>query len=364
MVKHCLLLVDDQAANIDVLQLMLGELGFEILAANSGAEALNCLAVRRPDLILLDLDLAGMDGFELVKRIQQDPQWADIPIICHSASDDRNVAACALKVGGVDFLARPFHKAELLARVRTQLKLKTTRDHLKRMAEYKDELLGTISHHLRNRLSGMEMSAQLLLDRAQSKDDPKLRLLAENIRTATVQTHAFIKSFLANAAADRGLAVQMKAVHFPKVAARVVARYEDLARGKDLVLRANLPEDGCVIQADAGALDQVLDNLLANAVKFSPPGREISVSLLKADAQVECRIQDQGPGFTAEDTARLYQRYVRLSARPTGGEPSTGLGLSIAWKLVRAMNGDLTCLSAPGQGATFVLRFAALPPTP
>ena len=363
LAADCLLVVDDQAANIVLLQRMLDRLGFEILPAANGDEALKWLALRRPDLILLDLPMPRMDGFETCKRIQQNPEWADIPIIFISAWDDKNAIARALEMGGVDYLTRPFHPSELLSRVRTQLMLKTTRDHLKQLAEDKEELLGMISHHLQNRLAGTEMSAQMLLARAQSKDDPKLRLLAENIRSATSQMHAFIKALLANAAADRGLAVQLEPVRLPEAAVRAISRYQEAARGKQLVLRARLPSNGFVIQADPGALDQVFDNLLSNAVKFSPPGREISIFLQRASSQVECHIQDQGPGFTAADTTRLYQRYARLSARPTGGEPSTGLGLSIARKLVHAMNGELTCLSEPGHGATFVLRFPTCPST-
>jgi len=361
MVADCLLVVDDQEANIQALQLMLGRLGFEILPAATGAEALQWLAVRRPDLILLDLLMPGMYGFAVCKQIQQNPDWADIPVIFLSESDDRNLIARALEMGGVDYLAKPFHKPELLSRVRTHLMLKTNRDHLKRLAEDQEELLGMISHHLQNRLSGMEMSAQLLLDRTKANDDPKVRLLAENIRGATSQMHAFIKALLANATADRGIAVKMEPVHFPEAAVRAIARCEQAARSKELVLRTNLSKDGILIQADPGALDQVFDNLLSNAVKFSPPGRVISVFMQQENAHAECHIQDQGPGFTPEDTTRLYQRYARLSARPTGGEPSTGLGLSIARKLVHAMNGELTCISAPHQGATFVLRFPASP---
>jgi two-component system sensor histidine kinase/response regulator len=342
---------------------MLGRLGFEILPAVTGAEALKWLAIRRPDLILLDLVMPGMDGLELCKRIQENPEWADIPIIFLSETEDKNVIARALEMGGVDHIPKPFYKQELLSRVRTHLMLKTTRDHLKQLAEEKEELLGMISHHLQNRLAGMEMSAQLLLDRTKSKDDPKVRLLAENIRSSTSQMHAFIKALLANANADRGIAVRIEPVHFSECALRALARYEEAARGKELMLRANIPCNGIVIPADPNALDQVFDNLLSNAVKFSPPGREILVSMHKSATQAECHIQDHGPGFTEQDMARLYQRYARLSARPTGGEPSTGLGLSIARKLVHAMNGELTCISAPGRGATFVLRFPFTPPT-
>jgi signal transduction histidine kinase len=101
----------------------------------------------------------------------------------------------------------------------------------------------------------------------------------------------------------------------------------------------------------------VLDNLISNAIKFSPPKKKVSAVLRRDCDHVECLIQDEGPGFTEADRARMFHRYARLSARPTGGEPSTGLGLSIAKKLVQAMNGGLICQSAPGQGTTFILRF-------
>lgn len=363
LVKDCLLVVDDQQSNIDILRGMFGRLGFEILSAANGQEALKLLATRRPDIILLDLLMPGMDGFEVCKRIQENPDWRDIPVIFLSTTDDKNEIARALEMGGVDYLTKPFHKPELLSRVRTHLMLKTTRDHLKQLAQDKEELLGMISHHLQNRLAAIEMSSQLLLDRAKSEDDSKNRLLAENIRTATVQMHAFIKSLLANANADRGVAVKIEPIPFCEATVRAIARYEDAARGKKLALRANLPSDGIVIRADVHALDQVFDNLISNAVKFSPPGGEILVSVRRNNGHAECHIRDQGPGFTEEDTARLYQRYTRLSARPTNGEPSTGLGLSIAKKLVHAMNGELTCISSPGKGATFVLRLPTHPST-
>jgi signal transduction histidine kinase len=108
--------------------------------------------------------------------------------------------------------------------------------------------------------------------------------------------------------------------------------------------------------ADFSALDQVLDNLISNALKFSPPGKQIFVSIRLAEKHVECIIHDEGPGFTAEDKIKMFRRYARLSARPTGGEPSTGLGLSIVRKLVLGMGGELSCDSVPENGATFTIR--------
>jgi two-component system, sensor histidine kinase and response regulator len=358
----CLLVVDDDQANIDGLRSMLGKLGFEILPATGGQQALERLAVRSPDLILLNLHLRGMDGFELCKRIQENQTCADIPIIFFSQSNDKGLLVRALESGGADYLAQPFDKAELLSRIRTHLMLKTARNHLEQLAREKEELLGMISHYLQNNLAGMNMSARLLLDRTQANGDPKLRLMAENICTSSHRMRMFIKALLANAAADRGFKVNLESVNFSDAASRCLRQYEDAAREKELVL-GNVPlHEGAVIHADPAALDQVLDNLISNAVKFSPPKKKIIVAMQRGPTHVECLIQDEGPGFSEADKARMFHRYARLSARPTGSEPSTGLGLSIAKKLVQAMNGELVCQSSPGQGATFILRFPINPP--
>jgi len=353
----CLLVVDDQEANIQVLGTMLSRLGFEILPATNSEQAFKRLSTRRPDLILLDLIMPGMDGFELCRRIQENPEWAEIPIIFLSAADDKNLIVRALESGGVDYITKPFNKLELISRVRTHLALKSTRDHLKRLAQDKEELIGIISHHLQNHLAGINMSAQLLVDRAQSLEDSNLRLLAENIRSSSSQARSFVRTFLANAAADHGLNLKLQTVNLAEAAGRAVAQYAEAAKAKDINLNANLPATGALVRADAAALEQVLDNLLSNAVKFSPSGREIRLTVRLGQRQVECEVRDQGPGFTEEDRRRMFQRYARLSARPTGGEPSTGLGLSIVKKLVEAMDGEVTCQSEPGKGTAFTLKF-------
>jgi two-component system sensor histidine kinase/response regulator len=116
-----------------------------------------------------------------------------------------------------------------------------------------------------------------------------------------------------------------------------------------------------MVFADASALNQIFDNLVSNALKFSPQGKKVSISVRSVNQHVECVIHDEGPGFTAEDKMRMFRRYGRLSARPTGGEPSTGLGLSIVRKLVQAIDGELACESEPGKGATFTIRLPRSP---
>jgi len=353
----CLLVVDDKESNIQVVGAALGKLGFEILPATGGLQAFQRLSVRRPDLILLDLLMPELDGFEVCRRIRENANWAEIPIIFLSSADDKGLIVRALESGGVDYITKPFNHAELVTRVRTHLALKRARDELKQLAEDRDELLGILTHDLKNHLGGIDMSAQLLRDRAETLADPKLRLMAENISHSSSQMLAFVKEFLANASADHGLSLKTESISLKNAAARVVKQHREAAKRKQLVFQTALEGDGAFVQADPAALNQVLDNLLSNAIKFSPPGKQVRVAVCPSGTRyVECQVQDQGPGFSEDDKNRMFRRYARLSARPTGGEPSTGLGLSIAKKLVLAMQGELACESTAGDGATFTFR--------
>ena len=351
-----ILVVDDQPANIQVVGTVLGKLGHEIIPASDGPTALKRLALRVPDLILLDLLMPGMDGCEVCRRLRENPDWQDIPVIFLSAADDKDLIVRALNAGGVDYITKPFSQAELVSRVRTQLALKNARDRLRQLAEDKDELLGILTHDLKNQLGGIEMSARLLRDRVTSAADARSTQLADNIFRSGVQLLAFVKEFLANAAADHGIEVRMAPLNFSAAAAATAQQYQEAARCKQLEIVTDFPANAFMVQADPRALDQVLDNLVSNAIKFSPAGKRVFIAVRSASGRAECVIRDEGPGFTTEDRARLFKRYARLSARPTGGEPSTGLGLSIARKLMAVMDGELICESVPGEGATFTVQ--------
>jgi two-component system sensor histidine kinase/response regulator len=263
----------------------------------------------------------------------------------------------ALEAGGVDYVTKPFNYAEMLSRVRTHLALKSARDQLKQLAEDKDELLGILAHDLKNHLGGVQMSASLLRDDLTRAANGKQQQLCANICHSTGQLLAFVKQFLANSAADHGIEIKPEAVNLGDALLRAVEDYREAARQKDLKLRVEVPPADAMVCADRGGLGQVLDNLLSNAVKFSPSGKEIIAIVRSSESAFECLIRDEGPGFSVEDQARMFRRYGRLSARPTGGEPSTGLGLSIVKKLVQAMRGELICESTAGCGAAFIVRF-------
>jgi len=356
-----ILIVDDQPGNIRMADSVLGKLGHQITGALDGASALKLAASNRPDLILLDVLMPEMDGCEVCRRLKLNPKLENIPVIFLSAADDKDLIVRALDSGGVDYITKPFNQAELISRVNTQLALKAARDRLARLAEDKSELIYVLTHDLKDSIGDISMSAMYLHEQHKKLNDGRLTLLSENILRASELLLAFVKEFLANAATDYGFALDPAPVNPAKIVERVVEQYREAAGRKGIGIEADISAAGCVAWADALALDQVVENLVSNAVKFSPAGRRVWVSVRGGAGVVELAVRDEGPGFSAADQARMFRRYGRLSARPTGGEASTGLGLSIVRKLTQEMKGELFCESAPGQGATFTVRLPQPP---
>lgn len=349
-------MVDDEEVNLRMVGGIL-RLGYNVFLADDGDKALALMEQHAFDLVLLDVRIPTRDGFDICQAIRANPAWVDIPIIFLSADADKEMIVRALAAGGVDYITKPFNPAELVSRVRTHIALKVARDELKQLAEDKDELLGILAHDLKNHLGGIKISAHVLKTSVERQGGAELAALATSIHAGTDQMFAFVVEFLANSAADRGLTFKPEPVWLDEISAAATQRYEEPARHK----RITLTHSGSVnapTTADSSAVNQILHNLISNAVKFSPAGTAVRVTV-ESDAQgaAICRVQDEGPGFTADDRGRMFRRYQRLSAQPTAEEPSTGLGLSIVKKLLAQVGAQLDCESEAGRGTTFTLRF-------
>ncbi|WP_395740951.1 response regulator [Prosthecobacter sp.] len=354
--RETILIVDDQEENLRVVGNVLSLMHYEVLLASNAEEAFLQLAQHSPDLILLDVMMPEIDGLTVCLRLKSHPRWADIPVIFLSADDDKNSIVQALETGGVDYVTKPFNRAELVSRVRTQLALKHARDRLRALAEDKDEILGILAHDLKNSLAGMKLSAGLLQTK-NSELPPTCSPLVDNIMDATERMLAFMQEFLANQRAEH-LQIKHVPVNLGDVLARVVSRHQTAAQVKRITLTAHIPKFQVHITGDREGTSQVLENLVSNAIKFSSPGSEVVVTLHPpAAGVVRCHVCDNGPGFTADDRVRLFRRYGRLSAQPTGHESSTGLGLFIVKRLVDAMSGTITLAENSGSGAEFIITW-------
>ena len=348
--NETILIVDDQEENLRVVSKVLSMMNYNVILASSAEQALQRLAEHTPELILLDVMMPDTDGLTACRQIKSDPRWSLIPVIFLSADDDKNVIVQALEAGGVDYVTKPFNRAELVSRVRTQLALKHASDQLRALAEDKDEILGILAHDLKNSLAGMKLSAALLQSRS-SELPPRCVPLVKNILNATERMLTFMKEFLANQHAEQ-LLMKKELVKLAEVVTATAADHHVAASVKQITLTTNIHDDSILVEADREGITQALENLISNAIKFTPEGGKVEVTVERPHAGlVKCFIEDSGPGFTAEDRSQMFRRYGRLSAQPTGDEPSTGLGLSIVKRLVSAMGGTITLAEESGEGA-------------
>lgn len=360
--RSTILVVDDHEENIKVLANILTFMGYDIIPALTAEQAFARLSHTTPDLILLDLILPDIDGITVCQRMQNNPLWSGIPIIFLSASDDKNLIVKALESGGVDYITKPFNKAELISRVRTHLALKEARDHLTDLAADKDELLRMLAHDLKNHVASVQMGTSLLLDRSNLNqiDDRSTRLL-KNVYESSGRMLGFIKTFLSNHA---GLSeeLEIKPLDLWKLIDQVVAELEPMANAKSITIHKAEHSNPFLISANEDGTCRVIENLIGNSIKFCPHEAEIHMDVhMDARRRPVLVISDTGPGFNAEDREQAFQRYARLSAKPTGGEPSTGLGLFIVKKMMLAMGGHIEIKEA--DGALFHVTFATPPDT-
>jgi signal transduction histidine kinase len=234
-------------------------------------------------------------------------------------------------------------------------------ESLRELNNEKNEFLGIVAHDLKNPLSNISMLGKVLSEDAKTLSSEEVREFAEDIRTASGRMFELITNLLdVNAIENKAVRITPIPFDLTEVAQHVANDYRGRAELKQLRMLLEMPPENTMVFADKSSTLQIVDNLVSNAVKYSPFGKNITIRLSKEENRVCFEVEDEGQGLSEEDKHKLFGKFARLSARPTGGEHSTGLGLSIAKKLAEAMNGDISCASELGKGATFILSLPAL----
>lgn len=353
--KSRILVVDDISKNLQVVGTILRNEGYHVMPATSGLQALERVSAQPPDLILLDLMMPEMDGLEVCSRLKADPLTRQIPVIFLTASNEMEHLMKGFEAGAVDYITKPFNAPELLARVRTHLELKHARERLREMNEEKNEFMGIAAHDLRNPLSAIQGYAEMIIEDAQSLAHRDLEGNGQRIREAAKRMTEMVQNFLDANRIERGeLKLNMAISDLSPLLQSVLETQSPHATAKGQMIQLELPPTPTLALADVSITFQVFENLVSNAVKYSPPGKKIFVRLKAEAGVVRFEVEDQGPGLSKEDQKKLFGKFARLSAKPTGGEHSTGLGLSIVKRLVEAMNGKVWCESELGMGAKFI----------
>jgi two-component system sensor histidine kinase/response regulator len=261
--------------------------------------------------------------------------------------------------GAVDYVTKPFNAPELLARVRTHLELQHARQRLRDMNDEKNEFLGIAAHDLRSPLTAIKgFSEEILAEPQMAREE--LVDAAQRIHDEAKRMVEMVQNLLDVNAIERGeVKVQLVPCEVPGLVRSVVESYRPKAAAKQQTVFFEDAGTPVTVLADTMLTRQVVDNLISNAIKYSPRNKNIYVRIRTSPGVARCEVQDEGPGVSAQDQKRLFGKFARLSAKPTAGEASIGLGLSIVKRLAEAMNGRVWCQSQLGQGATFVLELPA-----
>ena len=352
--KAKILIVDDQLENLRLLaEILIGE-GYEIRKAINGSTALMGVETFAPDLILLDVNMPELDGYQVCQKLKNNRATRNIPIIFLSASDQIDNKIKAFEVGGVDYITKPFQVLEVVARVKTQLKVK-------RFYQIRESLSKTIVHDLKNPLSVITIGSSALLRRncLTEKNLEILRVINSNSQRLDSLLNDLL--MVAKMDADR-LVLHKSEVIITELLTSVLKRFKIAAQEKQIKLLSVLPKLQKTVLVDTNLLQRAIENLLSNAIKFSNINSEIMVQVdyeanrdkSNSSSQLSIKVIDQGIGIKPELQQQIFESYN--TGEYIGGVPQIGLGLSFCKMVAEAHQGEILVENNHPCGSIFTLR--------
>ncbi len=361
-----ILVVDDNPKNIQIVALILREFKYKIIIAVNGQNAIDLVNRTRPDLILLDVMMPGMDGFEACRIIKMDVKNENIPIIFLTALSEKVNIVKGFEMGGVDYIVKPFNKDELLTRIKTHLELKFTRDKLNKttsdlieLNRIKDKMFSIIGHDLRSPVGSMKMMIDLILC------DPVLVGLKEHKNNFEVlsqtanELYLLLENLLGWAKAQSGnLGFINENIELEMAVKSVFLLHRSSAQNKKLNFEQNIAE-GLMVFTDLNMLKTVLRNLISNAIKFSFEGGTIKISAENKNDLIKISVSDTGVGIQKENFPKLFDLKQHITSYGTKNEPGSGLGLNLCADFINNNGGRIWVESEVGAGSTFFIELTA-----
>lgn len=351
--KFRLLLVDDDAMTRQFMSARLTRQGYDITVAEEGPQALQRLEHEQFDLLLLDIMMPGMSGIDMLTQVRRKFSMLSLPVIMVTANDLEESMIEALEKGANDYLLKPISMPVTLARIKTQLSLRY-------LSALKDEFVRFASHDLKKPLMLLRDIAGELQDSTANNGSelpaPARESLALLVNTADSMQNV-VQGFLDESAAlVDGNYARRSTVNINQMVKHALQANEHYAQRKGIRLSAALTDKLLMVHGDGFQLSQVLDNLLGNAIKFSPQNSTTVVRTEVADGYVQVDVCDTGPGINNEDMSRLFSNGAHLGNLPTGHETSSGVGLVLCKQLVELHGGEIGAHNNSGRGTTFWIR--------
>ncbi len=363
-----ILIVDDTEENLQILVEALAD-SYEVAVATDGETALEAVNENKPDIILLDVVMPGIDGYEVCSRLKKQQETADIPVIFLTARIDVRDKTRGLALGAVDYITKPFEISEVRARVHTHLSIYLMSLELQEQRRIADansrakaEFLTTMSHEIRTPMNGILGMAQLLLETPLTN---KQRNFAQTIFDSGSSLLAIINDILDHSKLEAGK-MTLESIAFSPAklleSAKNLMNNRATEKGLEIIINIseNTPE---TILGDLNRIRQLLLNFLSNALKFTDKGH-IKLNLRPAGKdRLYFSVEDTGIGINDEDTQKLFKDFSQVDSSISRKYGGTGLGLSICKKIIEIMQGEIGVKSTLGHGSEFWFEINAIATT-
>jgi len=356
-----ILVVDDSPDNLFLVQTILEEEGYIIVLAEDGRSALNQIEASPPDLVLLDVMMPGMDGYEVTQRIRANTKLPFIPILLITAYDQSSVVQ-GLDTGADDFIRKPVEVDELLARVRALLRLKHSVDERDQIAREREDFVSRLTHDLRTPLVAADRMLMLFQQGALGEQSPAMQEAITTMARSNRNLLAMVNTLLEVYRYEAGRKTLIfLPVDLHELLHEVTQEVIPLAEEKKLSLKLHMEEKVLSkVLGDRLEIHRVFTNLIGNAIKFTDAGT-VDIRLTSdqtsqsATPLIVVEIQDTGSGITPEDQAVLFERFRQGSHKRSG----SGLGLHLSRRIVEAHKGKIEVKSEVGKGSLFTVRLPA-----
>ena len=355
-----ILIVDDVMSNVLLLKILLTNEKYQVCTANCGNMCIEQAKAEKPDLILLDVMMPDISGFDAAQILKKDPETAHIPIIFLTALNNPSDLVHGFQVGANDFLTKPFNKEELVVRVFHQIKLvAATRiiehqnEELRATISNRDKMYSVIAHDLRSPMASIRMVLNLVVN-AMSPEiiGPELFELLDKANRESEEVHDLLDNLLKWTKSQTGrFTVVRQDLDLNDIIPGVVDIFEMIAQTKKIELKYQGSSNPVVVIADNDMLKTIVRNFLSNAIKFSPENSSIEISLNVEGDFAKVSVRDHGVGIAPERIDSIFKKGETTYG--TGGEEGSGLGLQLCADFARKIDGDVMVESVLGEGSTF-----------
>ncbi len=373
-----LLVVDDDQGNRDVLTQRLKKQGYSVATAENGHQALEMLQAEAYDLVLLDIMMPEMDGYEVLRRLKANHELKNVPVIMVSALSELDSVVRCIELGAEDYLTKPFNAVLLKARLGACLEKKRGRDRemklfdqlqqnylrLQELEKLRDDLTNMIIHDLRTPLTSVIAAIQTL-----DVVGPVNEGQREIIEIAGSGSEALLNTINSLLDVDKfesgEMSVDYSLLSPTEIITSAIGQVASLANEKGITLVPEISPGLPWLNADENKLQRVLVNLLGNALKFTPPGGSVTLKVSGSDDNQAIRfcVQDTGEGIPPEEFGRIFEKFGQVDSRKGGRSMSTGLGLTFCKFAVEAHGGHIVVESVLGHGSSFSFTIPLSPPS-